>query len=215
MSADKVRRLLGSLLDDPENEKAWINLEERAISGELQELGEELPFMLAESRLMFAERGEAEAVLRVLDVEVELTPDAPAKARLLRERARVAEEELLDDRTALASVDALLSLGNSPDALEMKDRLTSKKARWKEILAAYKRHAENDTTDPALIASHLGSSRGVGYLILQAEGAFDINTVMAGILVLTAFALALDAAVGRIEQRLMKWQPKSGETEKL
>ena len=36
---------------------------------------------------------------------------------------------------------------------------------------------------------------------------FDINTVMAGILVLTGFALALDAAVGRIERRLMKWQP--------
>jgi len=167
MSADKVRRLLGSLLDDPENEKAWINLEERAISGELQELGEELPFMLAESRLMFAERGEAEAVLRVLDVEVELTPEPGAKARLLRERARVAEEELLDDRTALASVDALLSLGNSPDALEMKDRLTSKKARWKEILAAYKRHAENDTTDPALIASHLASAAGI---VVQYKG---------------------------------------------
>src|SRR4051794_41292960 len=30
------------------------------------------------------------------------------------------------------------------------------------------------------------SSAGVGYLILQAEGAFDINTVFAGILVLTA-----------------------------
>ena len=28
-------------------------------------------------------------------------------------------------------------------------------------------------------------------------------------------ALALDAAVGRIEQRLMKWQPRTGETEKL
>ena len=55
----------------------------------------------------------------------------------------------------------------------------------------------------------------VGYLILQAEGAFDINTVMAGILVLTAFALVLDAAVGKIEKRLMKWQPRSGETEKL
>ena len=26
-------------------------------------------------------------------------------------------------------------------------------------------------------------------------------------------ALALDGAVGRIERRLMKWQPKSGETE--
>ncbi len=67
----------------------------------------------------------------------------------------------------------------------------------------------------AVVGEYLGSSQGVGYLILQAEGTFDINTVMAGILVLTAFALVLDAAVGRIEKRLMKWQPKSGETEKL
>ncbi|HWK83340.1 MAG TPA: ABC transporter permease [Caldimonas sp.] len=67
----------------------------------------------------------------------------------------------------------------------------------------------------AVVGEYLGSSRGVGYLILQAEGSFDINTVMAGILVLTVFALALDAAVGRIERRLMRWQPAAGETEKL
>ncbi len=36
-----------------------------------------------------------------------------------------------------------------------------------------------------------------------------------GILVLTAFALVLDWAVGVVEKRLMKWQPRSGETEKL
>jgi NitT/TauT family transport system permease protein len=67
----------------------------------------------------------------------------------------------------------------------------------------------------AVVGEYLGSSQGVGYLILQAEGSFDINTVMAGIIVLTAFALVLDAGVGRIEKRLMKWQPKAGETEKL
>jgi NitT/TauT family transport system permease protein len=67
----------------------------------------------------------------------------------------------------------------------------------------------------AVVGEYLGSSQGVGYLILQAEGSFDINTVMAGIVVLTLFALALDAAVGKIEKRLMKWQPKVGETEKL
>lgn len=67
----------------------------------------------------------------------------------------------------------------------------------------------------AVVGEYLGSSQGVGYLILQAEGMFDINTVMAGILVLTTFALVLDAIVGRIEKRLMKWQPKAGETEKL
>ena len=67
----------------------------------------------------------------------------------------------------------------------------------------------------AVVGEYLGSASGVGYLIHQAEGVFDMNTVMAGILVLTGFALALDGAVGRIERRLMVWQPKGGETEKL
>ncbi|NKE64896.1 ABC transporter permease [Ramlibacter sp. RBP-2] len=67
----------------------------------------------------------------------------------------------------------------------------------------------------AVVGEYLGSARGVGYLILQAEGTFDVNTVFAGIAVLTAFALGLDGMVGRIEKRLMKWQPRQGETEKL
>jgi NitT/TauT family transport system permease protein len=67
----------------------------------------------------------------------------------------------------------------------------------------------------AVVGEYLGSARGVGYLILQAEGTFDINTVMAGILVLTGFALVLDWIVGRAERRLMKWQPRTGETERL
>ena len=67
----------------------------------------------------------------------------------------------------------------------------------------------------AVVGEYLGSARGVGYLILQAEGTFDVNTVFAGIVVLTAFALLLDGLVGKIEKRLMKWQPRVGETEKL
>ncbi|WP_427912468.1 ABC transporter permease [Ramlibacter sp. MMS24-I3-19] len=67
----------------------------------------------------------------------------------------------------------------------------------------------------AVVGEYLGSARGVGYLILQAEGVFDVNTVFAGIVVLTAFALVLDGLVGGIERRLMKWQPRQGETEKL
>src|SRR5450631_442633 len=65
----------------------------------------------------------------------------------------------------------------------------------------------------AVVGEYLGSARGVGYLIHQAEGSFDINTVMAGILVLTVFALALDTAVGQVERRLMTWQPKAAETQ--
>jgi NitT/TauT family transport system permease protein len=67
----------------------------------------------------------------------------------------------------------------------------------------------------AVVGEYLGSARGVGYLILQAEGTFDVNTVFAGIVVLTLCALLLDSIVGRLERRLMKWQPRQGETEKL
>src|SRR5687768_14680795 len=67
----------------------------------------------------------------------------------------------------------------------------------------------------AVVGEYLGSSRGVGYLILQAEGTFDFNAVVAGILVLTAFALLLDWMVTLAERRLLVWQPKGGETEKI
>ena len=67
----------------------------------------------------------------------------------------------------------------------------------------------------AVVGEYLGSANGVGYLIQQAEGAFDINTVFAGILVLTAFALILDFAVTRAERRLLQWRPGQSETEQL
>ena len=67
----------------------------------------------------------------------------------------------------------------------------------------------------AVVGEYLGSAKGVGYLIHQAEGVFDIDTVFAGILVLTIFALILDFAVTRIENRLLVWRPGTAETESL
>jgi len=61
----------------------------------------------------------------------------------------------------------------------------------------------------AVVGEYLGSAAGVGYLILQAEGTFDINSVFAGILVLTAFALLLDLAVTRAERHLLVWHPRA------
>ena len=67
----------------------------------------------------------------------------------------------------------------------------------------------------AVVGEYLGSASVIGYLIAQAEGAFDINTVFAGIIVLTAFALALDFIVTHVERRLLVWRPSQGETEQL
>src|SRR6266853_825270 len=62
----------------------------------------------------------------------------------------------------------------------------------------------------AVVGEYLGSARGVGYLIHQAEGVFDIDTVFAGIL-----ALILDFAVTKIESKLLVWRPGTAETEAL
>jgi NitT/TauT family transport system permease protein len=59
----------------------------------------------------------------------------------------------------------------------------------------------------AVIGEYLGASRGVGYLIQQAEGSFDVNAVIAGIFILTICALILDAVVARVERAYMGWQP--------
>jgi NitT/TauT family transport system permease protein len=67
----------------------------------------------------------------------------------------------------------------------------------------------------AVVGEYLGSAAGVGYLILQAESVFDINTVFAGILVLTGFALVLDGLVTFAERRLLVWRPAQSETEPL
>src|SRR5215468_9113986 len=67
----------------------------------------------------------------------------------------------------------------------------------------------------AVVGEYLGSARGVGYLIQQAEGVFDIDSVFAGILVLTIFALILDFIVTQIENRLLVWRPRAAETEAL
>ena len=60
----------------------------------------------------------------------------------------------------------------------------------------------------AVVGEYLGSARGVGYLILQAEGVFNIDAIFAGIIVLTAFAYCLDQAVTVVERRLLVWQPQ-------
>ena len=60
----------------------------------------------------------------------------------------------------------------------------------------------------AVVGEYLGSAAGLGYLIAQAEGVFDTTGVFAGMVVLMAFVLVLDALVGALERRLLVWRPR-------
>jgi NitT/TauT family transport system permease protein len=64
----------------------------------------------------------------------------------------------------------------------------------------------------AVVGEYLGSAAGLGYLILQAEGTFDIAGVFAGMFVLAAFVLVIDALVTMVEKRLLVWRPVAADT---
>ena len=59
----------------------------------------------------------------------------------------------------------------------------------------------------AVVGEYLGSAAGLGYLIQQAEGVFDVAGVFAGMFILAVFVLIIDAAVSRVEKRLLAWRP--------
>jgi sulfonate transport system permease protein len=59
----------------------------------------------------------------------------------------------------------------------------------------------------AVVGEYLGSAEGLGYLILQAEGALDATGVFAGIVVLAAFVIVIDWGVTLVERRLLAWRP--------
>src|ERR1700761_9382504 len=63
----------------------------------------------------------------------------------------------------------------------------------------------------AVVGEYLGSAAGLGYLIQQAEGVFDVAGVFAGMVILAAFVLAIDIGVSRVEKRLLVWRPVAAE----
>ena len=58
-----------------------------------------------------------------------------------------------------------------------------------------------------VVGEYLGASRGIGYLIAQAEGVFDTTGVFAGMAVLAAGVLLVGGAISALERRLLRWKP--------
>lgn len=61
----------------------------------------------------------------------------------------------------------------------------------------------------AVVGEYLGSAAGLGYLIHQAEGVFDVTGVFAGMFILAGFVLVIDWFVSIVERRLLVWRPQA------
>jgi len=58
----------------------------------------------------------------------------------------------------------------------------------------------------AVVGEYLGSTRGLGYVISQAEGTFDTTGVFAGMTVLAIVVVIVSAGVTRLERWLLRWK---------
>ncbi|MBV9395408.1 MAG: ABC transporter permease [Methylobacteriaceae bacterium] len=63
----------------------------------------------------------------------------------------------------------------------------------------------------AVVGEYLGSAAGLGYLIQEAEGVFDVAGVFAGMIVLAIVVLVVDWLVTLVENRLLAWRPRATE----
>jgi NitT/TauT family transport system permease protein len=58
----------------------------------------------------------------------------------------------------------------------------------------------------AVVGEYLGSNAGIGYVIANAQGVFDVTGVMAGVVVLSGAVIVITMLVNRIENHLLRWK---------
>lgn len=61
----------------------------------------------------------------------------------------------------------------------------------------------------ALVAEVLGSQKGIGLIISQAQGTFDPNTVFACMVIIAIVTLGAEFLISLLEHRLLTWRPPS------
>jgi NitT/TauT family transport system permease protein len=59
----------------------------------------------------------------------------------------------------------------------------------------------------AVVGEYLGSARGIGFVVAQAEGVFDTPGVFAGLILTSVVVLGIDLLIERLENHLLRWRP--------
>jgi hypothetical protein len=109
MTAKSIKSALGLLQDDPDNPEAWGSLRHE-VEGAHGMGRDDLASLLEAARRAYEARREYEAVGRLLQIELVAARGTDREVPMLAERARVFDEELLDDAGAKVAYEALLAL---------------------------------------------------------------------------------------------------------
>lgn len=136
MSEQTIRRALGKLQDDPEQESAWAELQDAVLDPSAAGMdNESLQALLESAREEHSSRHEFEAVARMLELELLLLEGSAREVALQYELVRVLNEVLDDTRRAIPALERLAKL--RPDDTRVQKKIAAindEKSRWPELL---------------------------------------------------------------------------------
>jgi len=154
---DRIQSLISTLEHDSSNEEAIAALGEAVTSDEAVDRIGEVAELLESSWRRLVKNGRFEAACRVMETELALAESPEQEVRLLRELARICDEEIFDQKTALEKYQKILAI--APDDIEAPGRveaIETERTNWKEIVAKFIEQAE-EATEPSLKAHMLYS----------------------------------------------------------
>ena len=62
----------------------------------------------------------------------------------------------------------------------------------------------------ALLGEFIAAKSGLGLYIINAQGAFNVNGVWTGVIMICVLIAVLTALIGLVERRMLRWLPDHG-----
>jgi len=155
---DRIQSLISKLEHDPSNEEAITGLEELITGDEADAHSAEIQNELERGWVKLGGGGRWEAALKVIELQLALTEPGEQEQNLLLELARINDEELLDQKTALEKYQQLLEKYPGHEAASRwVEAVEAERANWKEIVEKFVEQAE-EATEASLKAHMLYSA---------------------------------------------------------
>jgi golgin subfamily B member 1 len=155
---ERTRSLVSVLEHDPSNTAVIEELEELVSGDDIDEHLADVRFELHEGRRRLIQAGRFQAASAVMEIEVAIVESGDDEAQLLKEQARLLDEDLFDQESALRKLIRVRDLCPEDDTVaERIQFIEAERERYREIVQTFREQAES-ATDAALTAHMLYSA---------------------------------------------------------
>ena len=149
---ERIQSLISNLEHNAFNEEAVHSLEEAVTSDEALENVSEVIEELEVSWKKFVSAGRFGPACRVMDIELVLIDDKENEVRLLRECAKIQDEELFDQRAALEKLKLIVAADpEDTEVIGKIEAMESERGNWSEIVGKFEEQGR-EATEPSLKA---------------------------------------------------------------